>query len=49
MFLLSRSAVVGHGYTKVKDKINKIKYDEICSGETLQSVFVSEYQAYYKY
>jgi len=43
MFLLSRSVVVGHGYTKAKDKINKIKYDEIFSGEALQSVFVSAY------
>jgi len=47
--MLSRSAVVGHGYTKTKDKINKVKYYEICSGEALQSVFVSQYQAYYKY
>ena len=49
MFLLSRSAVVGRGYTKAEDKMNKIKYYEICSGEALQSVFVSENEAYYKY
>jgi hypothetical protein len=49
MFVLFRSVVVGHGYTKAKDKINKIKCDEIFRGEALQSVFVRAYQAYYKY